>query len=664
MAIATRKKKENELLSSVVHETAASAAVELLRNNGPFVLPEGNGWIVLALDAADIGGLCAKDNRDPDKGGLIQLISADEIQTLATGQMLDENFFGIIPNAQSLGRMSEYSLLTDASYAWAHVIEKDGDFTVNTVSPATYAEATEVEDGTLSLSELEGLATKLGLGSVSVEDASVTDADLEPATESIDVVNADSEPDFEGDPMFDVSPPIEVNESPLEDDWTPSADDVDDADENVMVYSEESADEVSFPADSEEYDDVDDDVLVADQSLVMDTLVRRFLTEDLDLGLDVGEFNQTFSLGVPMVHIEMPTGSSEWLGDQIGHLTRQANASLALLHDQNEERLRVSYVNLMSLHAEKVIHNVSTDRHGGRFEELLSFAQRVHSTKLAEKDEAIRAGKAELSERFEAEAKEASNQAAIDAEKRYKDRHRSRLSREQVEIAATIEASIEAAFDNDTQRILQLRRIDAENQMSEGTTRVVDVLRELHESNLHSEEQMLASCTAKIETLIADHRANDVSRVSVLAEDQARFNEVEVLNNQQTRLIDSMELEFQDRLRRSDAETDRVRAQGVAAVETRDREWQHEVELQKQRIAAADARADDFGGRMATVSETVRQNFEVQLADQTRLITTQQAELDNREASQKSWTRMMGFSMVAGFILAMLIGVVLGVFLI
>src|SRR4051812_37476106 len=69
-----RPKKPDELLSSVVRETAAPAAVELLRSNETFAFPSGTAWAVLLLAAESIGGLSKRHGRDEARGSIIELI--------------------------------------------------------------------------------------------------------------------------------------------------------------------------------------------------------------------------------------------------------------------------------------------------------------------------------------------------------------------------------------------------------------------------------------------------------------------------------------------------------------------------------------------------------------------------------------------------------------
>ena len=110
------RRRRDEHLASVVPETTTSAAIDLMRTADHFALPGGTAWAVPLLAASDIGGLSKKNNRDPDKGSIIEDISGDRIATVATPDMLEAEIFGIIPTTDTLATVSEYTLLTGASY--------------------------------------------------------------------------------------------------------------------------------------------------------------------------------------------------------------------------------------------------------------------------------------------------------------------------------------------------------------------------------------------------------------------------------------------------------------------------------------------------------------------------------------------------------------------
>lgn len=220
-----RKKKPDELLASVVRETAIPAAVELLRSNTRFVFPSGTAWVMLVLAADAIDGLSKRHGRDEAKGSIIELIGSDQIRTVATAEMLEAEVFGIIPDNETLARMEEYSLLTGANYSWAVVWQQSsGDLLVDLVSDAAFVQACSVAAGTTSLEEAvgkkaweehSGLVTETGTvqavpGSVAVKDEGDAIFDQIPGDEEADE-STDNEPVFSdvvdgdegaGAPMF------------------------------------------------------------------------------------------------------------------------------------------------------------------------------------------------------------------------------------------------------------------------------------------------------------------------------------------------------------------------------------------------------------------------------------------------------------------------------
>lgn len=664
-----RTKKPNELLSSVVRETAPSAALELLRENERFAMPSGTAWAMLLLDTNVIGGLSAKHNKDADKGMLIQLIASDQIQTVATETMLSEEVFGIIPTRESLERMDEYQMLTQAEYSWGVVWEKDGLIEIDQVAPATFAQADKVVSGLLSLKDALGEAGADAWaehsGEVATGDADSAEA-ADPMTEAIEQVETTApavELGDEGDPLFGGNPGevAEFEEAPMgaEAEWIPEDEDLDESGQDgesfegdVPVYGSEPADE-SYLDEDETESYVDDDVVIASQDDVLNTLVRRFLTEDLDLGLDLDEFNKTFAIGAPLVQIDLPEGSSQWLGDQISHLTNQANASLEQLHRQGEDAMRVEFVKLMSLHAEQVAREVSVDRDGSRYKALTEVAESTHSKKLNDKEERIRAEQLRISEKYEQTAREVGEQAAADATLKYKERHKTKLHREQLEVVTLVNTEIEDDYSRDRQEILRVRRLDAGSKMELGTTAVFGVLQEIHELNADALQEMLVLWTEKIQAVIADHRGNDVSRVSVLAEDHARFNQVEELNEHQARVIESMEVEQSDRVRRMEQEMERVRESAVKDMQLRDAEWQHELDLQRERTDAANVRADQAREQMSLQAKSEGERRDARFEELEESRNNMSLELERSEYQQVRFQRLMTLLLIAVPLLAL-----------
>ena len=619
-----RKKKPDELLSSVVRETAIPAAVELLRSNAKFVFPSGTAWVMLVLAAESIDGLSKRHGRDEAKGSIIELIDSDQIKTVATAEMLGEEVFGIIPNAETLSRMEEYSLFTGADYSWAVVWQKpSGELLVDLVNEATFKQAQEVAAGAMSLEQAVGEQAWQDHSGVSFDEVEAGRASTD--TEAVAVVedggddifdelpggNSDTgdEPIFDSagadGPLFDDEPidfGTEVDPNSFAVEAEPAFDGAGGLDE----LDEESG---AFDQSAE------DVVLLEDQEQVREVIARRFLSEDLDLQVDLSEFNATFAIGAPVVQIDVPQGATEWLGDQVAQLNRQANADLSQLRWAHEDELRTLYVNLMSAHVEQVIREVATDRPGSRYKSLKDGTEEAHRERESEKEQRIRARKAEILKDHETQAKKLAEQAAIQAEIQYKERNRSRMEREQGDAVAEIERVIENAYSHDQQEILRVRRSDAALKMQIGTTRIFEVLAEKQRAYLEAEEARLGQWKDEIQRIVDDNRKADIVQAEALAEHQRTTDEIGVVRREQEALLESIRSEHADRIRRMEDELDRSRKDAITQMQGRDSEWQHSLELEKEKTDSATKRNTDLLQQMASVEDSVKRRYEARMEE-------------------------------------------------
>ncbi|WP_405824622.1 hypothetical protein OG705_30220 [Streptomyces sp. NBC_00838] len=621
-----RKKKPDELLASVVRETAVPAAVELLRSNTQFVFPSDTAWVMLVLAADEIGGLSKRRGRDEAKGSIIELISSDQIRTVATADMLEEEVFGIIPTDETLARMEEYSLLTGANYAWAVVWQKpSGDLLVDLVNDATFAQARSVAAGTTSLEEAVGKKVWEEHSGLVAEARA---ADPVPAflgedegDPIFDEIQGDETPDTSPDeePVFsDVVDEDEEAEAPAFDkNDTGIAPDYDGADAGYMGLDETDAgygNENGYREGASEQQ-ADDTVLLADQSQVRDVIARRFLSEDLDLHIRLDEFNATFAIGAPVVQIVAPEGVTEWLGGQVAQLNRQANADLTQLRYAHEDELRALYVNLMSAHTEQVIRDVATDREGSRYKLLKDAAEAEHRQRQTEKEEKTRTRRTEITKDYETQATQVAQQAALSAELQYKERNRSKMERQQIDSAAEIEREIEDTHTHNQQEILRVRRSDATLKMQTGQTRIFEVLAERQAACLAAEEERLNGWKSEIQRMIDENRKADIAQSETLAEHLRTTDEVGALRREQQGLLESVRSEHAERISRMEDELERSRKDAITQMTARDAEWKHNLDLEKEKTNSQAARVTDLLQQLGTIEDSVAERYDARLAE-------------------------------------------------
>ena len=173
-AVDARAAKDS--LTLVIDETEPGAALDIIRQNTEWLLPNGIGVILaLPVDASiedgGIGGLGKVSSKgNEDKGSILQRIADDKIQVCATEDMLRHNILGVIPTPASLGPdgMGEYTLFDRAKFLLTSVTPRP-DGTLETV-PVHFDEATgliEVPDGDIDTVTL-AQAQEIAAGSVTL----------------------------------------------------------------------------------------------------------------------------------------------------------------------------------------------------------------------------------------------------------------------------------------------------------------------------------------------------------------------------------------------------------------------------------------------------------------------------------------------------------------
>ena len=148
-----KPRRKDEMLASVLTESEPGAAVDVMRQVKSFILPKevapNGGYVVMVLPTADpsFGGLSRKQNKHKDKGLIINLMQAGDIEIVITPELLDDDALGIIPEHDTLERMDEFTILRDARFMWGVAVpnQEDGSLTVFTVP----AQREEDADGKL-----------------------------------------------------------------------------------------------------------------------------------------------------------------------------------------------------------------------------------------------------------------------------------------------------------------------------------------------------------------------------------------------------------------------------------------------------------------------------------------------------------------------------------
>lgn len=561
-AVDARAAKDS--LTLVIDETEPGAALDIIRQNTEWLLPNGIGVILaLPVDASiedgGIGGLGKVSSKgNEDKGSILQRIADDKIQVCATEDMLRHNILGVIPTPASLGPdgMGEYTLFDRAKFLLTSVTPRP-DGTLETVpvhfdeatglievpdgdiDTVTLAQAQEIAAGTVTLASLiPSLWKRLGGEGVdeevAEEDIAPEAAPAAPTLPPTASVPSEAVEAVEGLPDFD---PDDIPDEPLTDEL-PSDEglyDEDDEDENPFDDIEEApAPAPHVPTQTEEVEVAPEvapvDERVFNKDAVRTAVARRFLDDSLDFAVDMTPFETLlgYEVDTPAQFSLDHLDSTNWLDGQIKMLSQQANTVLADQRRRDIEELRNLFFSLVSRTGDEISAQMSTDEDADNtWAKTMAEVNGNETKALADLIEISEKEKAVLADRYQQE-REAFIQARIGEERvRYDERHKPALTRQMDDLEASIRLDIESDYEARRYEILRARKTSAQGAFDAAITKVMDHLIEKRAEQVQREAELIEKFRVEMSTFLDENRKEDIARTQALQEQLSRQNIVE-----------------------------------------------------------------------------------------------------------------------------------------
>lgn len=657
-------KKAKDSLALVIDETEPGAALDLIRNNERWALPNGAGVILsLPVDApieeGGIGGLGKVSSKgDENKGSILQRIADDKIQVLMTQDMLRHNILGIIPTEQSLSPegMGEYTLFDKAIFMLTSVDMRDGSLIVNPVhydelagvldvptgdaDTVTLAQAQAISSGAVALSSLiPSLWRRLGgeVGTDSAESESedlVEDIPVPPSADHADesLENVDNLPDFD---------PDEVPDEPLEDEFG----DVPEVAENPI------------PAPV-----IDNRVFNRDA--VRNTMARRFLDEDLGFTVDMTPFEALFgheedeASRFSLDHLS----DENWLDGQIKLLSQQANDALAQQRRRDISELRDLFFSLVSNTGDEIAAqmNIGPDANNVWAQTLAEADANAEKSRESLVD-IVGAQRAAIIAKYEKD-KEADAQAkAVEAKSLYDVRHKPSLDRELDEIEPNLRATIDEDYTLRRRQILDARKQSAQASFDAALTRVMDHLIQKRSEQVAREAELMEQFRDDMGRFLDENRKEDIVRAEALREQLSRENIVE----QKTAEFAAREKELHEQIAREREEAEK---RALAAQEETNKtlarmreEWAVQLAQAKAEVERANARTEEEAARVNVVREEISRQYESQIAFLENDQKTLMAQMDRESLVAKRANRLYIALAVLVALAFLALGVIAGI---
>lgn len=651
-AVDARAAKDS--LTLVIDETEPGAALDIIRQNTEWLLPNGIG-VILALpvdasiDDGGIGGLGKVSSKgNEDKGSILQRIADDKIQVCATEDMLRHNILGVIPTPASLGPdgMGEYTLFDRAKFLLTSVTPRP-DGTLETV-PVHFDEATgliEVPDGdidTVTLAQAQEIAAGSvtlaslipslwkRLGGDGVEEEAVEEVapeevheEVAPAAPTLPPTAAQSEAveAVENLPHFD---PDDIPDEPLADEL-PSDEglyDEDDEDENPFYDIEETpAPAPHVPTQTEEVEVAPEPVAPVDERVfnkdaVRTAVARRFLDDSLDFAVDMTPFETLlgYEVDTPAQFSLDHLDSTNWLDGQIKMLSQQANTVLADQRRRDIEELRNLFFSLVSRTGDEIGTQMSIDEDADNtWAKTMAEVNGNEKNALADLSEISEKQKAVLADQYQQE-REAFIQARIGEERvRYDERHKPALIRRMDDLEASVRLDIESDYEARRYEILRARKTSAQGAFDAAITKVMDHLIEKRAEQVQREAELIEKFRVEMNDFLDENRKEDIARTQALQEQLSRQNIVE----EKSAEFAAREQELHEQIARERDEAHKrvLAAQDEANKVLERMRQENEAQLAQARaeIERANERVKEEAERVGVVRDEIARQFQSQV---------------------------------------------------
>lgn len=663
-----KKRKPNEMLSSVIKESTEGAATALMRSNKSFLIDGGSKAVVLLLDVANIGGLSQRQRGDESKGSIIELIQADQITTIATAGMLEEDIFGIIPTENTVSRMDEYDLLVNAPYTWGTV--DLGSFQIAEGGPATFASAKQVSEGIQTVEQAIGAASAHRLDETAfmppVASGAVGSDEVDGA-DDIDYGDDDGDLDDLPEPQgFGDETPFDdetVHEDEPAFDEYADEDDVFDPEVEQFDGLEEDApfdDENGYQDGAGEGEYYEPDDREVSEAEIEDTIARRYLSGDLGLEVDLAPFEHYLGTSDPIALFNENADVDDWLGNQMAQMAKQANADIEAHRYRSLAELRQQYQALMSMHVEQVVAELDIDNPKTMYGSLKAAAVDDHRERYSDGERIISERKREILDRFEAELKERADQAAMTARVQYKDRNQSRIDRELSEVGAQVAAQNDDVLAQQQEQLLATRRSDATKRMDLGMNRILEALGERHRAMVKAEAALYSQHSQRMQDFLDEYRKEDVARSHALQEELARNDKVDAAGREYAARMDAMAAEHRAEITKLREGIDQLHVKAREEMKASEDRWRGLLEVQEANTQAANTRADDYSKRLSLVGEQTEAQYKNRLAD---MDAERQRAVDEADRATKvtdRGTKLMASLALVMALAALAIGILLG----
>lgn len=621
----SKKKKKNELLK-VLDESVWESVREDFKSNSQFTMVDQDGtvkYIGLLFDTKLVGGLAGKDaKKDESKGSIIEAIRTGRIKTYIRTEMLMDDLFIIIPDAETIDNMDEFVILTSVPYVVCSVTD-DGMIMTETENgtddendpelQVTFSQIQEMiatGDDVRNLFPYQATSTPFSGGNYdeSDEEFNFDSADgIEDLPDDMDEEITGGYEDIEDLPDdLDDGLDDDVDDLPddVDMDYTDSSDDTISA-EDIATYDTYESD-VADDGGYDEYEDVTEDV-------VKDFVVRKFYSDDLGLEVSTQPFDAQFLHGNSYLPFNEDRGSG-WLNEYLSNIAKDANTRMERMHNENLFRMRERYMRLIQGHCANIARSLDITDDSTQYGRIRFAIEQNKSDNLDMVEQSIAAKRDKLEDSWERKLEQVGQEAAATARQQYIDRHGRSHDNDIFQLESREKDEIERDYQNSLKRMNEDRRIEASKMLDIAVNETLKDMSNLYLRVLRDEKKEYIRLQNEMTRFIDDNRKDEKARIEALAEENRQVKKANEVRRDYTAKIKAMAAEFDMKKTMLQADIDRMTHEHELALDNSKTEWSLRLEEERNKNKALQGQIDELLEKYATLDEKKKAEYESRVA--------------------------------------------------
>ncbi len=680
------KKGKNELLK-VLDESVWESAHEDFKANKQFIVTDSEGndrYIGLLFNTMDIGGLAGKEaKKDESKGSIIEAIRTGRIKTYIRGEMLMDNLFIIIPDAETIDNMDEFVMLTQAPYVICSVTDDGGiaTETQNGTDAEDDPELTVTFDQIKAIIESgENVATIIpayngtAAGAADAEGGEYGDTeDVDFGDDTIEDLPDDLDDDME-DNLDDLSEDDLGDDLPddLDDlnDEEPAGDEenLEDGTEDMMGdefddgMTDDGFEDMSGDGSGEEFGDDEggyDEYEDVGEDVVKGFVIRKFYSDDLGLEVSTQPFDAQFLHGNSYLPFNEDRGPG-WLNGYLSNIAKDANTRMERMHNENLFRMRERYMRLIQAQCASIAKALDVADDSTQYGRMKYAIEQNKADNLDNVDQAVATKRERLEASWDAKLDQIGREAANAARQQYVERYGSTHDDDILRLETLEKDEIERDYQDSLNRMNNDRRAEASKLLDLAVNETLKQMSELYLKVLRDEKKEYIRLQNEITRFIDDNRKDEKARIEALAEENRQIKKADEVRRDYTAKIKAMVAEFDTKRTMLQADIDRLNHEHEMEIEARKTEYNNRLEEERVKSDTLQQQVNELLEKYALLDDKKKNEYAGRISELERLSKSKDEDMDRIVAAHKRSNTITILLVIAILIASLGVGFMFG----